>query len=145
MFGSKESKNTEAEIINSSNTIGKGTVLTGDIETHGNLRIEGQVKGDVKTRSKLVLGHSSKITGNVFAKNAEVEGEVAGSVQVAELLILKSSAVIHGNVNTTKLVIEAGAQFNGSCKMGAGAKEIKINNQLTAKHADFKQEKARTV
>jgi cytoskeletal protein CcmA (bactofilin family) len=126
MFTSKEEKRVAEEISNSSNTIGKGTYLEGNVETYGNIRIEGKVSGNVKSKSKVALGPSSLIQGNVIAQNADLEGEVKGRIEIAELLVLKATAVIHGDIVTGKLVVEPGAVFNGTCKMGAAVKEIKI-------------------
>src|SRR5690606_4592929 len=126
MFTSKEDKRVAEEISNSSNTIGKGTFLEGNVETYGNIRIEGKVNGNVKSKSKVALGPSSFVQGNVTAQNADLEGEVKGRIEVTELLVLKATAVIHGDIVTGKLVVEPGAVFNGTCKMGASVKEIKI-------------------
>lgn len=130
MFNNKQEKIQMAqEITSSSNTIGKGTTITGDIETFGNIRIDGKVVGNIKTKSKLVLGNTSNIEGNVLAQNAEIEGEVKGIVEITELLVLKPSAVIHGDIVTNKLIVEAGAAFNGGCKMGVATKNIKIGEE----------------
>lgn len=126
MFNNKENKKDLTELRDSSNNIGKGTILEGDIQTFGNIRIEGRLTGNVKSKSKIVLSDSSAVDGSILAQNAEVAGEVKGSLEVSELLILRSSAVIHGDILTNKLVVEAGATFNGSCKMGAIVKEITI-------------------
>ena|SRR5687768_14533926 len=125
MFTSKEEKRVAEEISNSSNTIGKGTFLEGNVETYGNIRIEGKVTGNVKSKSKVALGPSSFVQGNVTAQNADLEGEVKGRIEVAELLVLKATAVIHGDIVAGKLVVESGAIFNGTCKMGAAVKDIK--------------------
>lgn len=125
MFKNKQEM-SETEVINSTNTIGKGTVVRGDVDTFGNIRIEGKMIGDLKTKSKAVLGDSSNLEGNIIAQNAEILGHVAGKVEVAELLVLKGTAVIDGDIVTNKLVVESGASFNGSCKMGATIKEIRI-------------------
>lgn len=125
MFTSKEEKRVAEEISNSSNTIGKGTFLEGNVETFGNIRIEGKVTGNVKSKSKVALGPSSFVQGNVIAQNADLEGEVKGRIEVAEMLVLKATAIIHGDIVTGKLVVEPGAVFNGTCKMGALVKEIK--------------------
>src|SRR5688500_134946 len=126
MLTSKEQKRAAEEISNSSNTIGKGTYLEGNIETYGNIRIEGKVTGNVKSKSKVALGHQSHVQGNIIAQNADIEGEVKGRLEVSELLVLKATAVINGDIITGKLVVEPGAIFNGSCRMGATIKEIKI-------------------
>ena len=126
MLTSKEQKRVAEEISNSSNTIGKGTVLEGNIETYGNIRIEGKVIGNVKSKSKVALGNSSHVEGNIIAQNADIEGEVKGRIEVTELLVLKTTAIINGDIVTGKLVVETGAVFNGTCKMGAAVKDIKI-------------------
>ena len=51
MFNKQDQK-SDQETMNSSNIIGKGTHLRGDIETFGNLRIEGKIVGNIKTKSK---------------------------------------------------------------------------------------------
>ena len=127
MLTSKEQKRVAEEISNSSNVIGKGTALEGNIETFGNIRIEGKVIGSIKSKSKIALGHSSYVEGNIIAQNADIEGEVKGKLEISELLVLKATAKIHGDILTAKLVVEPGAIFDGTCKMGAIIKDIKIS------------------
>ena len=126
MFTTKEEKRVAEEISNSSNTIGKGTYLEGNVETYGNIRIEGKINGNVKSKSKVALGPGSHVNGNIISQNADIEGEVKGKLEISELLVLKATAVINGDIVTGKLVVEPGAIFNGSCRMGATIKEIKI-------------------
>jgi cytoskeletal protein CcmA (bactofilin family) len=128
MLTTKEQKRVAEEISNSSNVIGKGTVLEGNIETYGNIRIEGKVIGNVKSKSKIALGANSHIEGNIISQNADIEGEVKGKLEISELLVLKATAVIMGDISTGKLVVEPGAVFNGSCKMGAAVKDIKLGD-----------------
>lgn len=129
MLTSKEQKRAADELSSSSNNIGKGTFLEGNIETFGNIRIEGKVNGNIKSKSKVALGHQSHVEGNIMAQNADIEGEVKGKIEVAELLVLKATAVINGDIMTGKMVVEPGAVFNGTCKMGNSIKEIKIGEQ----------------
>jgi len=74
MLTSKEQKRAAEEISNSSNNIGKGTYLEGNIETYGNIRIEGKITGNVKSKSKVALASSSQVQGNIMAQNADIEG-----------------------------------------------------------------------
>lgn len=142
MFTSKEDHKVAEQISNSSNIIGKGTNLEGDIETFGNIRIEGKVVGNIKTKSKVVLGQSSRVEGNVLAQNAEVEGELKGNIEITDVLILKPTAVIHGDVISNKLIVESGATFNGGCRMGVSMKEIKIGENGSAKTIRSEEVKA---
>ena len=126
MLTSKEQKRAADEISSSSNTIGKGTFLEGNVETYGNIRIEGKVTGNIKSKSKVALGPQSLVVGNILAQNADIEGEVKGRLEITELLVLKATAIINGDIITGKMVVEPGAVFNGTCKMGAVVKDIKI-------------------
>jgi cytoskeletal protein CcmA (bactofilin family) len=129
MLTTKEQKRAADEISNSSNVIGKGTILEGNIETFGNIRIEGRINGNIKSKSKIALGNASRVEGNITAQNADIEGEVKGKIDISELLVLKATAVIHGDIVTGKLVVEPGAVFNGSCKMGGAVKDLKWNSE----------------
>ncbi len=135
MFTTKEEKKAAEEISNSSNVIGKGTTIEGNIETFGNIRIEGRIIGHIKSKAKIALGNSSHVDGNITAQNADVEGGVKGKIEISEVLVLKATAVVHGDISTGKLVVEPGAVFNGSCKMGAAIKDIKIAENGSGSHA----------
>jgi cytoskeletal protein CcmA (bactofilin family) len=145
MFSKNKKEMQEVEINNSSNIIGKGTTLEGNLSTSGNIRIEGKLVGSINTKAKLVLGSTSWVKGNVFAQTAEVGGEVQGTIEVAGLLILRPTAVVQGDIITNKLVFEEGAKFNGKCKMNtseqsANTKEAsswKGNGNLFGKKAEI--------
>ena len=139
----KEEKKVAEELSNSSNTIGKGTTIEGNIETYGNLRVDGRVVGNIVTKSKLVLGQTSEVDGNILAQNAEVFGEIKGKIEVSDLLILNPSAVIRGDILTSKLIVETGAIFNGGCKMGNVMKEIKIGEN--GLQGETKQQEIKTA
>jgi cytoskeletal protein CcmA (bactofilin family) len=128
IFGNnKESKSPEDLSGNINNIIAKGTSIVGEVDAAGNIRIDGKIKGNIKCKSKVVTGKGSLIDGNIYAQNAEIEGEITGLLEISELLILKSSAVVQGDIRTTKLIIENGARFNGSCRMGETIVETKKN------------------
>jgi len=123
---SKEEKKSAEELSQTSNIIGKETVLEGSIESAGNIRIEGKVLGNAKAKAKFVMGNDAYVDGNVVARSGEVGGNIRGNIEISELLILKPTAVINGDILTNQLVIEPGATFNGGCKMGHLAKDIVI-------------------
>jgi len=125
----KDNRKQLEELSNSSTIIGKGTSFKGNLETFGNIRVEGNVIGNVKTKSKVAIGESAFIEGNVVAQNAEIAGEVKGLLEISEILILKSTAVVYGDIITSRMIVESGATFNGQCKMGATIKEIEIGEE----------------
>jgi len=111
-------KYNETETTTAINLIGAGTEITGDVNSNGDIRIDGSLKGNLKTAGKVVIGETGKVSGEIDCKNSEVLGEVHGKVQVSELLSLKATAKIFGDIITKKLAIEPGSKFTGNCKMG---------------------------
>ncbi|MCB0479935.1 MAG: polymer-forming cytoskeletal protein [Flavobacteriales bacterium] len=115
------------------NHIATGTKITGDIETNGDFRLDGVLIGSINSKGKVVLGESGSIEGEVFCQNANISGEIKGKVMVKELLSMQATARIHGDVETAKLSIEPGANFTGSCNMGAVIKDINAKSDGQAK------------
>ncbi|MBX7140004.1 MAG: polymer-forming cytoskeletal protein [Chitinophagales bacterium] len=105
------------------NIIGAGTVIEGEIKTDSDIRIDGKVKGTITSKAKIVVGNTGIVDGDLNGDTADVSGKVFGKVEVTDLLFLKSSGYLEGDIITGKLVVEAGARFTGSCKMGV--KEMK--------------------
>lgn len=123
MLGMGSNKNQTME-VGSINIIGKGTKIVGDITSAGDVRIDGLLTGNIVISGKLVLGPNGMVDGNITSVNAELEGEVKGIVNISETLSLKSTAKINGDIITSKLMIEPGALFTGSCNMGAKVKNM---------------------
>ena len=117
----KNSNNTSSVV----NMIGNGTVITGDIQSKSDIRIDGILKGSVKTEGKLVVGSTGVVEGDVVCVSADVSGEIKAKITVSQLLSLKSISKLNGDIITNKLSIEPGASFSGSCSMGAVIKDIK--------------------
>jgi len=107
------------------NMIGSGTVITGDIKSKGDIRIDGSLIGSIKTEGKVVVGEGGIVEGDVVCQDADIAGVLKAKISVSQLLSLKSSAKLNGDIITNKLSIEPGASFTGSCSMGAVIKDIK--------------------
>jgi cytoskeletal protein CcmA (bactofilin family) len=123
MLGMGSSKNQSPD-ASSVNLIGAGTKIAGDINSSGDIRIDGHLNGDLITNGKFVLGPSGFIEGNITCANADLMGEVKGIINVTEMLALKSTAKINGDIVTSRLSIEPGAIFSGTCSMGAKVKNM---------------------
>jgi len=100
------------------NLIGKGTVITGDIKSEGDIRIDGELNGNISSNGRVVVGDTGKVTGEVVCKNCEVAGHVKGKLKVEQLITLKSTSTVQGEISTDKLSIEPGSVFSGNCMMG---------------------------
>lgn len=100
------------------NIIGNGTIIKGEIESNGDIRIDGRVEGVLKSNGKVVLGQNGSIEGEMYCKQADLSGRINGKMVVEELASLKSTSRIEGELSTKQLFIEIGAIFTGKCEMG---------------------------
>ena len=110
-------KLNEVETTAAINLISNGTEITGNIGSTGDIRIDGYLNGNLNTKGKVVIGPSGRVKGEVVCKNLEVSGAIEGKVAVENLLNLKASSKIVGEIVASRLSIEPGAKFTGSCKM----------------------------
>jgi len=99
------------------NALCHGTQIKGNIEADRDLRIDGEVEGNVTCGGKVVVSQTGIITGKIACVNAEIGGHVVGDILVSELLTLRTTANIEGDVKTKSLVVEPSAVFNGTCSM----------------------------
>lgn len=104
--------NAQAETV-----VGPSVKIQGDLNSDGNIKIEGQVTGKVKTSQSLFVIPGAKIAADVLAGNAVIGGEIQGNLKISGHLILQSTAKIMGDVVCTVLRVEDGAQFSGKCTM----------------------------
>lgn len=122
-------KMKDSDSGNELNFIGAGTYLEGNIETKGSLRIDGKVKGIVKSGDTLTVGSAGEIVGEVHVKNAIVGGKIEGNVYSEQKLVLESTSSLTGNLRASKLIIDEGAYFSGKSQMGATTQKIKETSQ----------------
>ena len=114
------------------NHIAIDTNITGDINSKGDLRIDGHISGTIVSEGKIVIGQDGFVEGKIKCKNADIAGEVKADIEVTDLIVLKETSVMTGNILTQKISIEPGAQFTGNCTMG---------NSNTATAKDGKKQK----
>ena len=108
--------------------VGPSVKIQGDLKSEGNIKIEGQVSGKVKTSQSLFVIAGARISADVLAGNAIVGGEILGNLKIAGHLILQSTAKISGDIACQILRVEDGAIFTGKCSMngnGSGKKTEK--------------------
>lgn len=114
----KQTSNYGESINESINIINEGTKITGDITASGDIRIDGELKGNINAKGRLVIGTKGSVEGEINCKNIEVSGCLKGTINVTELLSMKSTSRIYGEITAGKLSVEPGSLFTGSCTMG---------------------------
>ncbi len=101
------------------NMISEGTRIKGSINSQNDLRIAGKVDGEALCKGKIIVTSTAHLDGNVISVDADIAGTIEGTIKVTNKLTLRQSARVGGDIFTKVLVVEEGAQLNGSCKMGS--------------------------
>jgi len=130
MFTSKLKSTAEELAASSTSLIGAGTTITGNIETTGDLRIDGTLKGNIFSKAKIIIGENGIVEGNIHCKLGDITGQVTGNIRSTDLLQLKGKAAVAGDINAAKLLIESTVNYNGQCQMGANIVELNIDVPL---------------
>lgn len=126
----KKDQNASVQgVATSATLISKGTVLQGDINSENDLRIDGTIYGNVSSSSKIIIGPSGYVEGNVNGKQADIHGKVSGNIKVEEVLQLRSDCNVTGNIQAANLQVDPEAVFNGQCQMGAAATNVVLMGQ----------------
>lgn len=132
----KRKEKTQFESPERLNRLVEGTKIVGDIFSESNLRIDGEVQGNISTAAKVVVGENGSINGNLTCQEADIEGKVNGNLSIEGLLILRDTSKILGDIQTSKLHVEEGAVFVGSCKMNVGTPAFQSNPLVQDKQPD---------
>lgn len=92
------------------------TTMRGDIDAPGSVEIAGHFEGRIKADS-VVIESSGTMTGEIDAGRATIRGTYSGDLVTDELRVL-SGATMGGTVRTKRLLVEAGANVDFTCRMG---------------------------
>ena len=87
-------------------------VIKGNIQSTGDIQIEGTVEGDIRAHL-LTVGIGATIKGEIIADDVVINGKIIGRVRGLKVR-LTSSAKVDGDIIHKTIAIESGAHFEGS-------------------------------
>jgi cytoskeletal protein CcmA (bactofilin family) len=104
---------------------------SGDTDYMGWIRVDGKINGNLKVHgeegSLLIMGHGSKITGDVEVEKAIINGEINGNVKSHDYLELNTNAIVNGSIEYDIIEVHEGSRINGILKFIKNKKKIKQN------------------
>lgn len=89
-------------------------IITGSLQSEGEILVEGEIKGDVRC-AQLIVGKDATLSGNVIAEEVIIRGKVKGTIR-ANRVTLQDTAVVESDIYHKSISIEQGACFEGSSK-----------------------------
>lgn len=108
----------------------RGVKLEGTLELAGTFRVDGEVKGTVRSKERLIVGENGRLEGDIEAAIITVAGKLKGTVRGTNRVEILPSGAIEGEVHTSCLVIEAGGVLEGRCHMKPEAKPAPARQPL---------------
>ena len=113
--------NNQRTNVNKDNWLGfVGDVVnfTGEVCFKSMLRIDGNFSGNVTSEDgTLIISTGAQVTKAVInVAVAKINGTVEGDIRATKELVLGRTANVKGQVAAPALVVEEGAQLNGSCR-----------------------------
>jgi cytoskeletal protein CcmA (bactofilin family) len=88
--------------------------ISGDLESEGEIQIDGKVNGDIRC-AHLIVGKDAVVSGNIIAEEVVVRGKVKGVIR-ANNVTLQDTAVVDSEIYHKSLAIEQGACFEGQSR-----------------------------
>ena len=99
------------------NMVAAGTKIVGTIETETDIRIDGELDGELISKNKVIVGSTGFIKGKINCDSATVMGTINGTIVASDIVSLTKSAKFTGDIETNVIAIEPNAYFSGTCKM----------------------------
>ncbi len=128
MFKDNKDNSKQTENLHPDTIIGPSVSVEGNFKGDGNIIIEGEVKGSLKTKGFVKADKNSNVVANITAGDAKIAGQVIGNLHIKNNLQITETAIIQGDIETVTISIAHGAIINGNLKMKTND-TIKINNK----------------
>ena len=103
--------------VNEVSRISSGTAIKGEINSPNDIRIDGIFDGKIISKGRVVVGDKAVISGDIICENVDFWGKMTGNLFVKDTLSLKEGCSIRGDLRIRRLIVELGANFDGTCKM----------------------------
>jgi cytoskeletal protein CcmA (bactofilin family) len=97
----------------SASVLGRGARVRGRVTGQGDLRVEGQIEGDVSVSGELVIDEGGSVTGEVGAGSVVIGGTLRGDVTARGIVTVRATAQVEGDLGGAEVSLEEGASFRG--------------------------------
>jgi cytoskeletal protein CcmA (bactofilin family) len=127
MFGVKKGSTPQNSI---DSLIGVGTRIEGNMIFSGGLRIDGEVRGNIRSENgqegTLVISEKASVEGEISVGHVVINGTVIGPVTAGESLELLPAARVTGDVEYHQIEMQQGAVIQGRMVHQISAKTVEL-------------------
>lgn len=100
--------------------IGPSSIIKGDVESEGSIRIDGKIIGNVTTLGNIIISENALVRGDITSSNSEIYGVCEGNVKVKGKVNLYQNSTLVGDVLAKSFNTKEGASYKGNCIVDPG-------------------------
>lgn len=101
------------------NLILKGTRLEGELHFASQLVVAGQIKGNIRCESTLIIERGGRVEGRIEAPGIIVHGEMEGTVLASSFLEICTGAMVAGDVASRSVRVDEGSMLTANLMISA--------------------------
>ncbi|MBR2979792.1 MAG: polymer-forming cytoskeletal protein [Myxococcaceae bacterium] len=105
-------------------SIGKGTLIRGDVIGADALSIEGRLEGRLQLSSRLIVEPTGQLDAEVWADSVAIHGVASGAIEAREAIVVSSVATVSAALRAPRVILEEGARFSGDIEMDFDLSEV---------------------
>jgi len=103
--------------VDTASLVDRHSAFDGNFRSQRDLRVEGELKGNVSCEGTLFVSEGATIAATVDAEHITVAGELTGEIRCRGRLQILASGRVRATVSTGSLVIQEGAIYEGQLEM----------------------------
>jgi cytoskeletal protein CcmA (bactofilin family) len=88
--------------------------ISGDLQTGGNIRVEGEVRGDITAKGNVYIGENAKVYGQIVGVDIQVAGVLQGGALASGVVTLFGCAKMTGDIDAKGFTVGEGSCYNGN-------------------------------
>ncbi|MDR0376751.1 MAG: polymer-forming cytoskeletal protein [Spirochaetaceae bacterium] len=93
--------------------IGPNSSVYGDVEAGGFTRVDGNLRGDLSVKGRVVVGEKARMKSNISGTSITIGGVVRGNIQATEQVVILSTALVVGDIITRRIRADEGCLIHG--------------------------------
>jgi cytoskeletal protein CcmA (bactofilin family) len=88
-------------------------IVHGDVETDGQLRVDGRLEGSILRSDGVVIGIGATVVGDVSGREIIIGGSVTGNVSATGRVELQATGAVAGDIESSAIMIQEGGLIQG--------------------------------
>ncbi|GAB6106161.1 bactofilin family protein [Fusibacter bizertensis] len=95
--------------------IGANSIIKGDIESEGSIRIDGRIIGNITSLGNIIITENAFVKGDIKSFNADIYGKCEGNVHVKGKIDIHQNSSLMGDIIAKSFNTKEGSMFKGNC------------------------------